>query len=212
MPMPATTHRLPAVVRPRTERPSRMIAPAPRKPIPVTICAAIRVGSALMTASPLARNSWNPYAETIVKSAEPSATSRCVRIPASRSRSSRSTPTAPPSAAATASRRSASQSPSVGTLSARSIDRVLLVQRELLDPTRREVEQRVQPLAVERHALGSRLHLDESAVARHHDVQVDVGVRVLCVVEVEERLAVDDADGDRADRPGERLREPEVVE
>jgi hypothetical protein len=37
-----------------------MIAPAPRKPMPVTICAAMRVGSARTTASPLARNSWKP--------------------------------------------------------------------------------------------------------------------------------------------------------
>ena len=37
---------------PRTESPERMIAPAPRKPMPVTICAAIRVGS---TGDPSAR-------------------------------------------------------------------------------------------------------------------------------------------------------------
>ena len=34
-----------AEVRPRTLSPCRIIAPAPRKPIPETICAAIRVGS-----------------------------------------------------------------------------------------------------------------------------------------------------------------------
>src|SRR5919199_769238 len=38
--MAATTQSVAAVVRPRTERPWRMIAPAPRKPIPVTIWAA----------------------------------------------------------------------------------------------------------------------------------------------------------------------------
>ena len=43
--MAATSHSVAAVVSPRTDRPWRMIAPAPRKPIPVTICAAIRVGS-----------------------------------------------------------------------------------------------------------------------------------------------------------------------
>ena len=45
IPIAATTQSVAAVVRPRTEMPRTMIAPAPRKPIPVTICAAIRVGS-----------------------------------------------------------------------------------------------------------------------------------------------------------------------
>ena len=40
-----------------------------------------------------------------MKSAEPTETTRCVRSPACRSRSSRSSPIAPPSAAATKSRR-----------------------------------------------------------------------------------------------------------
>ncbi len=46
-PIPATTHIVAAVVSPSTIPPSRcMIAPAPRKPIPATIPAAIRLGSA----------------------------------------------------------------------------------------------------------------------------------------------------------------------
>jgi hypothetical protein len=45
MPIAATIQSVAAVVRPRIEKPCRMIAPAPMKPIPVTICAAIRVGS-----------------------------------------------------------------------------------------------------------------------------------------------------------------------
>ena len=97
-----------AVVSPRTESPWRMIAPAPRKPIPVTTCAAIRVGSARTMLPPETRKSRKPYAPAIVNSAAPTDTSMCVRNPASRSRISRSIPTAPPSAAATASRRSAS--------------------------------------------------------------------------------------------------------
>src|ERR1044072_4085215 len=52
MPIAATTQSVAAVVSPRTERPCRMIAPAPRKPIPVTIWEAIRVGSARTTAPP----------------------------------------------------------------------------------------------------------------------------------------------------------------
>ena len=45
MPIAATSHSVAAVVSPRTERPWRMIAPAPRKPMPLTICAAMRDGS-----------------------------------------------------------------------------------------------------------------------------------------------------------------------
>src|SRR6185503_15793426 len=44
-PTAATVQRQAAVVRPRTERPDRMIAPAPRKPTPATTCAAMRPGS-----------------------------------------------------------------------------------------------------------------------------------------------------------------------
>src|SRR5262245_38116398 len=192
--------------------PSRMIAPAPRKPMPVTICAAILVGSARTTLAPLERNSWKPYAETIVNRDEPSETSRCVRMPASRSRTSRSTPIAAPRPAATTSRTSASQPPSTGTLLARSIDRLFLHRRQLVDPVDGKIEQIVEAVAVERHALGRGLHLHEPAVARHHDVQVDLRARVLDVVEVEERLAVDDADGHSGDGAAERLREPEPVE
>ena len=45
MPIAATTQSVAAVVSPRTDTPWRMMAPAPRKPIPVTIWAAMRVGS-----------------------------------------------------------------------------------------------------------------------------------------------------------------------
>src|SRR2546421_11873303 len=132
-----------------------MIAPAPRKPIPVTICAAIRVGSARTTDWPDARNEWNPYAPTIVNSAEPSATSRCVRNPASRSRSSRSTPIKPPRIAARASRRSDSSQLSVGRLlDASCSNGFFLHGRELLDTGRRELEQLVEGGTAERRPLG----------------------------------------------------------
>src|SRR5581483_1727732 len=212
MPIAPTTHSVAAVVNPRTDSPSRMIAPAPRKPMPVTICAAIRVGSVRTTLPPLVRKSWKPYAETIVKSAAPSETRRCVRTPASRSRISRSTPTAAPRPAARSRRTSASRPPRDGRLLARSIDRVLLYELELLDPALGEVEQLVELLAVERHALRSRLHLDEAAVPGRDDVQVDVRARVLGVVEVEQQLAVDDPDRDRGDGAGQHLREGEAVE
>src|SRR5581483_818298 len=177
MPIAATTQSVAAVVSPRTDRPSRMMAPAPRKPMPVTIWAAMRVGSARTTAAPLVRNSWKPNAEMIVKSAEPSETSRCVRTPASRSRISRSKPTAAPRNAASRRRPAIVPSPSDGMLLARSRNRLFLESLQLLDPARGEVEQLVEACAVERHALGGGLHLDEAPVAGHHDVDVDLRVR-----------------------------------
>src|SRR4051794_10997164 len=117
----------------------------------------------------------------------------CVRKPASRSLNSRSRPTAPPSAAARARRRSASSHESDGTLvAANSIESLLLGLADSLDPRRAEVEQLVEPGPVEGGALRGRLHLDEAARAGHDQVQVDLGARVFLVVEVEEHLAVDD--------------------
>src|ERR671934_1696890 len=171
IPIAATTHSVAAVVSPRTDSPWRMIAPAPRKPIPVTICAAIRVGSARTTLDPEARNAWKPYAETIVKSAEPSETSRCVRRPASRSLISRSSPIAAPSAAASASRRTTSGQSSVGTL---CTERVPLGGGDLGDSRRREVDHLVELRPPERGPLGGRLHLDEPLVGGHDDVHVDL--------------------------------------
>src|SRR5437773_1188591 len=186
--------------------PSRMIVPAPRKPMPVTTCAATRVGSTLVP------NSSKPYAPTSVNRQAPSETSRWVRMPASRSRNSRSIPTAAPRPAATASRATASQPLIAVTLLARSIYCLVLPRGELLDALGGEVEQAVEAFAVEGNALRGRLHLDEAAVTRHHDVQVDVRARILDVVEVEQRLSVDDADGNGRNRTSERLREPEAVE
>src|SRR5215510_7682219 len=126
----------------------------------------------------------------IVNSAEPIATSMCVRKPASWSRSSRSIPTAPPSAAATTIRSSASSQESDG-ISASSIDRGPLRRADLGDPAGAEIQQLVQRVAVERRALGGRLYLDEPLGAGHDEVQVDLRARVLLVVEVEQQLAVD---------------------
>src|SRR5437588_3559516 len=188
-----------------------MIAPAPRNPIPVTIWAAIRVGSARMTLWPKVRNSLNPYAGTIVNSAEPTETSRCVRRPASRSRSSRSRPRTPPRAAARATRPSTSGQPSVGRLDASSSG-FLLRFRDPLDPERSKLEQLVQPTARERLLLRGRLDLHEGPLAGHDDVHVDFGSRVLGIIEIEQRLAADDAHRDGRDRIAQRLREPEPVE
>ena len=76
---------------------------------------------------------------------------------------------------------------------------------ELGAPAHGEVEQLVQQRPAERFALGSSLYLDEGALARAHDVHVRVGADVLGVLEVEARLAVDDADADRGNRPAQRL-------
>ena len=67
-----------------------------------------------------------------------------------------------------------------------------------------ELEQAVELRAVERLALGRALHLHEAPAARHDDVEVDLGARVLVVVEVEHRLALDDAAGDRGHARRER--------
>lgn len=68
-----------AVVRPDTLFCRTKISPAPRKPIPETICAAIRDGSKVM---PSLVTVLKPYAETSVKTADPTPTRVCVRIPA----------------------------------------------------------------------------------------------------------------------------------
>src|SRR5947209_12059566 len=93
-----------------------MIAPAPRKPIPETICAAIRVGSLGELT-----NSLKPYADTTVNRAAPPPTSACVRSPATSSRAERSRPINAQSRTAQASRRISSPSPSFTTIAATSI-------------------------------------------------------------------------------------------
>ena len=81
MPIPAVAQTPAAVVRPLMVWLRTKIMPAPRKPTPVTICAAIREGS---SATPLrVVTSEKPYLETTMMSAAASATIRCVRIPAS---------------------------------------------------------------------------------------------------------------------------------
>src|SRR5205085_12220523 len=212
IPIAATSQSEAAVVRPRTDRPCRMIAPAPRKPMPLTICAAMRVGSIRV---PVAVKKFSkPYADTSVNSADPTQTTRCVRRPASRSRSSRSKPIAPPRPAAMTRRRRTCGQERVGPTALRtwSIDGLLLESCELLDAPLGEPEQLVEPLPGEGILLGRRLQSDEAAVAGHDDVHVRVCGRVLRVVEVEHRDAADDTDGERGDRVSERAREAEVVE
>src|SRR5262249_44696650 len=136
----------------------------------------------------------------------------CVRRPAAFSSSSRSRPITAPSAVATTSRASVPPQPSEKTSATSRIDAMLLLFPYSLDSDRRQLQELVELLAAERVALGRRLYLDQSAVAGHDPVQVDVGSRVLRVVEIEQRLAADDADRDRRHRVAERLAEPEAVE
>src|SRR5438876_9383450 len=101
-----------------------------------------------------------PYADTSVNSAEPPATSMCVRRPAAFSSSSRSRPIAPPSSAATASRSSVSSQPSENS-GTHDLPRADLLLADSHDARCRELEQLIQLVACERVALGGRLHLDE---------------------------------------------------
>ena len=59
--------------------------------------------------------------------------------------------------------------------------------------------------ARERRALGGALQLDEAAGAGHHDVHVGVARRILGVVEIEHRHAVDHTDRHRGDEIAQRL-------
>jgi len=72
IPIEATTHNPAAVVRPLTTAPSRKMAPAPRKPTPVTIWAAMRDWS----------GPSKPMIDATEKMAAPTPTRVCVRSPA----------------------------------------------------------------------------------------------------------------------------------
>src|SRR5262245_15969121 len=90
--MAAATQRPAAVVSPCTAPRDWMMVPAPRKPMPETICAAMRPGSqALLPAAKVAPT----WIETWVSRAEPTAISMWVRRPAHLPLHSRCAPTAP---------------------------------------------------------------------------------------------------------------------
>ena len=78
--------------------------------------------------------------------------------------------------------------------------RGLLSADELFDPGRGQIGKRRKHITRERLALGRTLHLDESTVAGHHDVHVDIGPRVFAVAKVEHRLATDNTDAHRRHR------------
>src|SRR2546422_7801959 len=86
------------------------------------------------------------------------------------------------------------------------VEGAALQANETADAALRDGEDRVQPRAAEGHLLGRALHLHELAAAGHDDVHVHLGTRVLGVAEVEQRLALDDADADRGDVVADRRR------
>ena len=73
MPIAAVSQTVAAVVRPRTISLRTKIRPPPMKPIPDTICAAIREGSS--TTRPESRMSVKPYLDTNITSADEKPTS-----------------------------------------------------------------------------------------------------------------------------------------
>src|SRR5262249_42294414 len=75
---------------------------------------------------------------------------------------------------------------------------------EAADAGLRDGQERVQPGAAERHLFSGPLHLHELAGAGHDDVHVDLGGRVLGVVQVQERQALDDTDADSRDAVPDR--------
>jgi hypothetical protein len=75
----------------------------------------------------------------------------------------------------------------------------------------RQVDHRVELVAVERLTLGRALDLDHEAVARHDHVGVDLCADVLLVGQVEARLPVDDADGHGRDLVSIGTGDPEIA-
>src|SRR5260221_60874 len=102
MPTDAATQIIAAVVKPWTSPPWRRIAPAPRNPTPVTICAAMRVGS-----TPVLKPGSSP---SPVNMHAPTAISDIVLRPAGCPRYSLSTPSAMPRRSATRRRSPSSTS------------------------------------------------------------------------------------------------------
>src|SRR5262249_40709498 len=73
-------------------------------------------------------------------------------------------------------------------------DDLALLLDQRLDAFVREAHQRVERAAIEGLSFGGALQLDEAAVARLHEVHVDLGLRILLVGQVEQSRAADDSD------------------
>src|SRR4051794_41497701 len=86
------------------------------------------------------------------------------------------------------------------TLASSARQRLLLQPPQLGAAAHGEIEQRIELRPVERHALGSALHLDEAPVAGADDVHVRLGGDVLLVAKGEPRRALDHAHPNSGDR------------
>src|SRR6185312_5372178 len=88
---------------------------------------------------------------------------------------------------------------------ARALDRLALAREQGLHRLPGQRDERAVLLGRESALLGGGLDLDEAAVAGHHEVAVDIGLRVLGVRQVDARLAVDDPGGNGGHRLPDRL-------
>ena len=86
--------------------------------------------------------------------------------------------------------------------------------RQFADSGGGEIGQCTELVPVERLCLGRPLNLDEETLARHHEIHVHFGARILGVVEIEKGSAVDYADADGGDviRHGDRVHHPALLE
>src|SRR5580658_4167158 len=71
---------------------------------------------------------------------------------------------------------------------------------------RGEVQQSIELMAAKRVPLGGTLYLDEGAARVHHHIHVRLGVRVLGIIEVENRDAAKNPNGHRRDLAVDRIR------
>src|SRR5271170_7758552 len=80
-----------------------------------------------------------------------------------------------------------------------SAERRSLQRHQRRDPAAGQREQFQELRLAERRAFGRALHLDQSARPGPHEIRVGLGGRILGVVEIEQRFALDDPAGDSGD-------------
>src|SRR5579875_413552 len=86
----------------------------------------------------------------------------------------------------------------------RSTDGLLLQLQQPVDAVAGQVEKVVEPRSIERFTFGRSLNLDEQPTARLHHVEVDLGLAILSIFEIEPRLAIDDTGTDGRYRRAKR--------
>ena len=80
-----------------------------------------------------------------------------------------------------------------------------------LEPLPGQGQHRLKMVRREGIVLRTPLQLDEPAVIRHHDVEIDLRRRVVNVVEIERRRAFADADGNRRHAVNDRILRNELL-